>query len=150
MRAGSTIKKTLCHGVPALVSQSGLIVTATTSETPVLPEDPSLLAGRHFIGLGANRPEVRECPDALFLLLERLYIDTDAARTESGDMIAPLQSGRVEAGRVQRLGSAIAAGTVVSSGTTFFKSVGMAITDVFSAQRIYERALETGCGQQLI
>jgi len=73
--------------VEELLENSQVVITATTSCEPVLPDDEQLLRGKHFIGIGSYKPAVREFPRALFSLVKAVFTDTDHALEESGDLI---------------------------------------------------------------
>ena len=107
-----------------------------------------MLRGKHFIGIGSYKPAVREFPRALYNLLETIYIDTDHALKESGDLIVPLQEKWITKDQIKTLGKYIIKPTPRSE-TTFFKSVGMALFDVCAAKLIYEKATQKGRGQKI-
>lgn len=138
--------------VEDLLEQTQVVITATTSLDPVLPDDEALLAGRHFVGIGSYKPEVREFPRALFNLIERVYIDTEHALEESGDVIVPLRNGWLSREQVSTLGRFLTEDKTPSraqGATTFFKSVGMALFDVCASKLIYENAIRKGLGQKI-
>ncbi len=132
-----------------LVRQSEVIITATTSLQPVIPEDADF-TGKHFIGIGSYKPEMRELPDALFKNLETLVIDTNHAKTESGDVRIPLKKKLIPEDKILRLGRLINGTKRVDvSKTTFFKTVGMALFDLMAARMVYEKALEKNLGTEV-
>jgi len=113
-----------------------VIVVATSSETPVL-EGRWLSPGAHVNAVGAPRPTWRELDDDV-LARARLYVESrEAATRESGDVIA---AGRVFA----EIGEVVAGaqpGRQSAGEITLFKSVGVAIEDVASADLVYRTAL---------
>jgi alanine dehydrogenase len=120
----------------AAVRGADVIVTATTSRTPVL-HGAWLSPGAHVNAVGAPRPDWRELDDAL-LQQARLYVDSrEAALQESGDVRA---GGTI----VAELGE-VAAGTRPGRQTageiTLFKSLGQAVEDVVTADLVYKKAL---------
>lgn len=138
--------------VEELLEKSETIITATTSEKPVLPDDAELLRGRHFVGIGSYKPSMREFPETLFRLVDRVFIDTEHAIDETGDLIDPLREGWISRDRVQTMGSLLESGedpALLHNDTTLFKSVGMALFDVDAAGLIYRKALEKGLGQEV-
>jgi ornithine cyclodeaminase len=136
-----------CGSAEELVKSTQTIITATTSKTPVVPNQAALLQGRHFIGIGSYRPEMRELPDLLFSMIDELIVDTDTAKQESGDVRTPLESGIIGNDQVFRLGQLINGEKKIDvDTTTFFKSVGMALLDLTAAQKIYQKAIENGIG----
>src|SRR5262245_65564005 len=129
------------HGVRATataeeaVRGADLVVVATSSETPVL-EGRWRAPGAHVRGVGAARTARRHLDDDL-LARARLYVESrEAATRESGDVIA---AGRV----VAEIGEVVAGGQPgrQSDGEiTLFKSVGVAIEDVATADLVYRTA----------
>lgn len=133
-----------------VISNSEIIITATTSETPVLPDDQELLRGKHFIGLGSFKPEMQEFPESLYGLLDEMIIDTDLAKKESGDVRIPIERGWVNENKIYRLGQIMNKEIVIDdSETTLFKSVGMALFDLLTAEMIYKKAIEKGIGTEI-
>jgi len=137
----------ICKHPEEVVSQSEVIITATSSKTPVVPDDAKLLKGKHFIGIGSYTPDMREFPDSLFSMTNEIIIDTDHAKSESGDVKTPLEKNLIRENQLFRLGELINGKiTIDTANTTFFKSVGMALLDLLTAQTIYKKAKEKGIG----
>ena len=135
-----------------LLEHTQVVITATTSSEPVLPNEGELLEGKHFVGIGSYKPDVREFPQALFGLLKTVYIDTEHATDESGDIIVPLRNGWLRQDQIMTLGRFLIDNVPenrVRQKTTLFKSVGMALFDVCASILIYEKAIAKGLGQQI-
>jgi ornithine cyclodeaminase len=135
-----------------LARASEILITATTARQPVFPDDPSLFAGKHCVAIGSFEPEVREYPDALFSLVEKVWVDIDFAKEESGELILPLRSGILQESQLETLGHLIESGQPPArgpSGTTFFKTVGMALFDLTTARLAYANAVSKGLGTEL-
>jgi ornithine cyclodeaminase/alanine dehydrogenase-like protein (mu-crystallin family) len=135
-----------------LARASEILITATTARRPVFPDDPALFKGKHCVAIGSFEPEVREYPDALFGQVNKVWIDIDFAREESGELMIPLQSGLLQESQLETLGQFIQSGQPPArgpSGTTFFKTVGMALFDLTTARLAYANALEQGLGTRL-
>ncbi len=133
------------HGVHAAASAeeavrgADVVVTATTSQTPVLFGE-WLSPGAHVNAVGAARPDWRELDDGV-LSRARVYVDSrEAAMKESGDVIA--------AGEVVAEIGEVAAGTEPgrrsAEEVTLFKSFGLAVEDVAAAELVYRKALSGG------
>ena len=138
--------------VEDLLEKSQVVITATTSFEPVLPNKKEMLVGKHFVGIGSYKPSIREFPEALFNLLKTVFIDTDHALEESGDLIVPLQNNWIKAEQVMTLGRFLIENKPqndMKNETTFFKSVGMALFDVCASKLIYEKAIQKGLGQNI-
>lgn len=118
------------------VDGADVIVTATTSHVPVLCGG-WLSPGVHINAVGAPRPDWRELDDEV-LRRARLYVDSrPAAERESGDARAASEV-------VAELGEVVAgmqAGRRSAAEITVFKSLGLAVEDVASADLIYRKAL---------
>jgi ornithine cyclodeaminase/alanine dehydrogenase-like protein (mu-crystallin family) len=133
-----------------LVEQSEVIITATNSSRPVLPDDPGMLRNKHIIAIGSYKPQMRELPDSLFKLIDHCFVDVRFALEESGDIIHPIEMGLLKQKQVIPLGSLITGKVTVSTReTTLFKLVGMAIFDLFTAQWFYEKAGRLDAGEQV-
>ena len=130
-----------------LVQNSQVVITATTSDNPVIPDDKSILAGKQYIGIGSFKPEMREFPEVLFNILDHIFVDTDFAMKESGDLTQPLENGWIEKSNISTLGKLIIGKENVTQGATLlFKSVGMALFDLVVSQLIYQKAKEKKLG----
>ena len=90
-----------CKTVEELVKASDIICTATPSEEPVLPDDRELLEGKCIIAIGSYTPQMREIPDAIWDLVDKVYIELPYACEESGDLSQPLAEGRLTMDRVR-------------------------------------------------
>ena len=118
------------------VRGADVIVVATTSQTPVLLGE-WLSAGTHINAVGAPRPTWRELDDAV-LRAARIYVESrEAATRESGDVIA---AGRVDA-EIGEVVTGAKRGRESAGEITLFKSVGVAIEDVVTADLVYRKAL---------
>lgn len=108
------------------VRNADVIVTATSSKTPVL-HGAWLKTSCHVNAVGACRPEWRELDDDA--MRNVVFVDSrEGATKESGDVI--LSGGKIYA----EIGEALA-GKVPprASKTTIFKSLGMAVEDIAAA-----------------
>jgi len=131
------------HGVAAAASAkeavrgADVVVTATTSQTPVLSGE-WLSPGVHINALGAPRPDWRELDDEV-VRRSRVYVDSrEAAMKESGDIIA---AGEIFA-EVGEVVSGAKPARRSDEEVTLFKSLGLAVEDVATAELVYHKALE--------
>ena len=133
----------------AAVADSDIVVTATTSKTPVF--DGNLLRpGTHINSIGSFKPSVREVDDTT-VRRSRIFVDSiPLVLQEAGDLIIPMGKGIISERDIQAdLGELIAGkktGRKNAEEITFFKSVGMAVEDIAVAQRIYRKAEENNLG----
>jgi ornithine cyclodeaminase/alanine dehydrogenase-like protein (mu-crystallin family) len=137
--------------VNKLLEASEIVITATPSREPVLPDEEKLLKGKCFIGIGSYKPEMHEFPRSLYNLVEKVLIDTEHGLEESGDLITPLQEGWIRENQIIKFGAFIAAkkGGSARDETMLFKSVGMALFDIVVSELIYRNALQKGIGTAL-
>jgi ornithine cyclodeaminase/alanine dehydrogenase-like protein (mu-crystallin family) len=147
-RYAPTVRLTRCLNVSALLSKTSLIIAATTSPDPVLPDEPTLLLGKHFISIGSYKPTMQELPMSVYRLAGQLVIDSDAARAEVGDVMNPISAGVLRNEDIYHL-SELVTGSLNVGKTTVFKGVGLAIYDLFVAQTLYREALRASVGQKV-
>lgn len=144
------LKITNCSSAEDVVKSSEAIITATTSLKPVLPDIESLYKGKHIIGIGSYKPEMQELPDGLFKNLNQIFVDTEHAKRESGDLSIRLDNGIIQEDQIDTLGKLINKKIKIDdSQTTLFKSVGMALFDLIVAKKIYSNALKKGIGTEV-
>lgn len=143
--ANPAVEVVQCKTVEELVKASDIICTATPSATPVLPDDRELLRGKCIIAIGSYTPQMREIPDAVWDLVDKVYIELPYACEESGDLSQPLAEGRLTADRTVLMDQFLKSDAdeeAITKNTTYFKSVGMALFDVCVAQKLLEKAKE--------
>ena len=96
------------------------------------------MPGAHINAVGASRPDWRELDDEV-LRCARVYVDSrEAAMKESGDVIA---AGEIFA-EVGEVVSGAKPGRRSAEEVTLFKSLGLAVEDVATAELVYRKALE--------
>ena len=126
----------LAHSAEDAVRGADVIVVATTSRTPILRGE-WLSPGVHINAVGAARPDWRELDDHV-LHKAKLYVESrEAATRESGDVVA---AGSIFA----EIGEVVAGtkpGRQSEEEVTLFKSVGVAVEDLASAELVYREAL---------
>lgn len=136
------LKITRCRTSAELARDSEVIVTATNSSQPVFPDDPDLLTGKTFVGIGSYKPDCREYPKQLFRQLDQVFVDTPDAMHESGDLIDPIENGWIGKSSIHPIGNLVSRKiTLSSTPTKLFKTVGSAIFDLFAAKLVYENSL---------
>jgi len=120
------------HAAPSAaeaVRGADVVVVATTSQTPVL-SGAWLSPGTHINAVGAPRPTWR--------------VDSrEAATRESGDVIA---AGQVVA-EIGEVVTGAKRGRESAGEITLFKSVGVAIEDVVSADLVYRKAVQAAAAR---
>ena len=134
------------------VRVADVVVLATSATEPVVQSE-WIKAGAHVISVGGCRPDRREMDPAL-VQRGRLFVDSRAAAlAESGDIMMGIQEHRFSASHiVGELGELIAdkvEGRRSPRDVTIFKSIGLAVEDVVTADLVYRRAIAQDAGQEL-
>jgi alanine dehydrogenase len=153
------VKKDLAAeiGVPIEVAESAeasvrdadLVVTATTAKAPIVKSD-WLKPGVHINAVGSHRPDFREI-DGATLSHSKVVVDSrEAVMAECGDILLALKEKSVSESVIHaEIGEVLAGTRPGRSGAgevTLYKSVGIAIQDVATAQIVYHKALERKVG----
>jgi ornithine cyclodeaminase/alanine dehydrogenase-like protein (mu-crystallin family) len=142
------------HAMPvnsceAAVRESDIIISATTSSTPILL-GKWLAPGAHINAIGANYEHRRELDTAAVKAASFIAADDpEQARYEATDLIEPVKEGALSWDRVHSLADVVAGNVKARTSArdiTLFKSLGVAIEDVALAARAYEKALEQKAG----
>jgi len=131
------------------ISQADVICCATTSTDPVF-SDHHLKPDVHINGVGSYTPEMQEIPNET-ILRARLIVDSrQAALSEAGDIIQPIQEQIITERHIQaELGEIVVGekpGRLDPNQMTLFKSVGLAVQDAAAAQLALQNAKQMGLG----
>ena len=131
------------------VRGADLIVTATTAKQPVLSAE-WLKPGAHINAVGSHRPDLRELHGSI-MARSKVFVDSrEAIMAECGDVLLALAENSITADHMQaEIGEVLAGTKSGRTGTdevTLYKSVGIAIQDVATAQLVYHKALQKGVG----
>ena len=122
----------------AAVQNADIVSCATLSQTPLV-RGAWLRPGTHVDLVGAYMPTMREADDDA-VRMARVFIDTDAALAEAGDIVQPLAAGVIGqdaiAGTLFSLCRGEAQGRRDATEITLFKSVGSAIEDLAAASLV--------------
>ena len=139
-----------CGSVRDAVDRADIIVTATSSATPVLRRD-WVSGGAHINAIGACLPGAREL-DAATVAAAALFADSrESLRGESGDYLLAIDEDAIGPGHVRaEIGEVLtgaAAGRAGDAEITLFKSLGLAIEDLAAAALVYRKAIaaQAGC-----
>jgi ornithine cyclodeaminase len=124
----------------AAVEQADIVSCATLSREPLVRGE-WLRPGTHLDLIGGFTPGMREADDAA-VGRARVFIDTDAALAEAGDLIDPIARGVLRrediAGSLFSLCRGETPGRRSDAEITLFKSVGSALEDLAAAALAYE------------
>ena len=129
-----------------------IVVTATTSEDPVLRGE-WLRPGALVCAIGANDRRARELDNAVLERAAFVCCDSrEQSRLESGDLIEPVEQGLLDWLEVHELQDVVAGdlrGRASDDDVAVFKSNGIAAWDVAVGAEALRRAREQGVGREL-
>ncbi|HEV2334148.1 MAG TPA: ornithine cyclodeaminase family protein [Stellaceae bacterium] len=130
-----------CADLAAAVAAADIITCATLATEPLI-SGAWLHPGVHLDLVGGFTPDMRETDDAA-IARARVYVDTDAALDEAGDIVQPLRSGHLARERIVGDLAGLVRGTCPGrrepTEITLFKSVGTALEDLAAAQLAVSR-----------
>lgn len=136
----------------AVLKECDVICTATNAEAPLFLLD-ELKEGAHINAIGSFKPNMQELDPDILKNAKIIVDQKEACLTESGDLIKPINDGLFEAehimGEIGEYPLKQIEGRSSEKEITVFKSVGVAIQDFVVANRIYEKALLSGFGQEI-
>jgi alanine dehydrogenase len=132
-----------------VVKESDVIITATTSRSPVF-DGKHLRPGTHVNAIGGFTPAMQEV-DEETVRKAKVVVDTyEGCLSESGELLIPMQKGSFSKERIHSdlagLVSGKKPGRESPNEITLFKSVGTALEDLAAARLAYQKALERGMG----
>jgi ornithine cyclodeaminase/alanine dehydrogenase len=147
-------------GIPIEVASSAaealrnadLVVTATTAKTPIV--SPELLKpGAHINAVGSHRPDLREL-DGATVARAKLVVDSrEAMMAECGDILLAIEEKAIGKDHIHAEIGEVLAGKKSSRSNpeeiTIYKSVGIAIQDVATANLVYRKAVEHRVGTNI-
>ena len=135
------------ESVRAAVEHCPIVVTVTTSRTPVVPADA--VAPRTLIcAAGSNWPNKSELDVGLVARCSPIVCDqVEACRLEAGELIQAERAGAFDWGRAIELSDLVAGKVDLACGDgdrpespRLFKSVGLALEDVALAAEVVRRS----------
>ncbi len=149
LTAATGVEVTACGSAAEAVTGAGLVVTATSSPTPVL-ERAWLAEGTHINAVGACLPHQRELDSATMATAAVFADSRESALAESGDVRLAIAEQafppvhiRAEIGELL---SGTALGRAGDREITVFESLGLAAEDLAAAQGVYRNAARAGAG----
>ena len=135
--------------VASAVRDADVIVTATNSREPVLKRE-WLKQGAHINAVGSSIPAAREI-DTATMVAATLFVDRrESTLHESGDYLFAAKEGAIGPAHIRaEIGELLIGeqlGRSFPEEITLFKSLGLAVEDLASAQFLYKMALAKGVG----
>ncbi len=134
------------------VEKADIIVTATSSLTPVLNFE-WLKSNVHINAIGSVKPHAQEL-DCEVVKRAKLFVDSkESVKKETGDYLIPLAKGMISNDHpITEIGELLQSPRLFKRSTndvTVFKSVGLPIEDLVIAEYIYKEALRLGIGTKM-
>ena len=126
-----------------------LIVTATTAVEPIVRSE-WISAGAHLNVVGASTPNAREV-DSATMAAASLFVDRrESTLNEAGDYLFAARDGVIGPNHIRaEIGEVLIGekpGRTSPGEITLFKSLGIAIEDLFAAEHLYRKAREAKVG----
>jgi ornithine cyclodeaminase/alanine dehydrogenase-like protein (mu-crystallin family) len=131
------------------VNGADLIVTATTAREPILKRE-WISAGAHLNVVGSSVRTTREV-DSATMAAARLFVDRrESTLNEAGDYLFAAREGAIGPEHIEaEIGELLIGerqGRTSDDEITLFKSLGLGIEDLASAEYLYHKARSAGAG----
>ncbi|MBU3188981.1 ornithine cyclodeaminase family protein [Clostridium bowmanii] len=134
------------------VVDADIITVVTSSKTPVF--DGTLVKkGALISGVGSYTPFMQEIDEFTVCNANSIFVDSlDSVLVEAGDLIIPLDKGLIGKDKISgELGDVLLGklkGRKNEEEIIIFKTVGIAIQDIITADAIYKKAVSLGIGTE--
>jgi len=137
------------ESVQSAVRDADLIVTATTAPKPILQRD-WIPSGAHLNVVGSSIPTTREV-DTATMAASSLFVDRrESTLNEAGDYLFAAKEDAIGPDHIKaEIGELLigqAQGRTSADEITLFKSLGLAVEDLASAEYVYRQAKEKQAG----
>jgi alanine dehydrogenase len=137
--------------VKEAVTGMDVVTTTTPSRTPLVLSK-WVDEGTHINAMGADAPGKQELETKL-ILRSKIIIDDWEQASHSGEINVPLSEGTLGKGDIHaKLGDVIIGnkmGRNCDNEITVFDSTGLAVQDIATAWKVYEKALKRGIGHKM-
>ncbi|WP_366658377.1 ornithine cyclodeaminase family protein [Fodinicurvata sp. EGI_FJ10296] len=134
------------------VREADIVVAATTAHDPVFSGD-DLRLGTFVAAAGAYEASMREVDSRTIARSTKWVVDSRAdCLDHAGDLVAPMKEGIITADQVSEIADLVSgrrSGRENDDEITYFKSIGVPIQDLMTAQHIERRALERSIGTMI-
>ena len=139
----------LVGSVAEAVAEADIVAVATTARSPVVA-GAALRPGTFVVSAGAHDPAAREVDSEVVARAAKRVIDSRADSLDNvGDLLVPIEEGVIAAADVAEISEVVAGtrpGRENAEEITYYKSLGVPIQDLVTAQYIEARAIERGVG----
>ncbi len=123
------------------LKEADIITTATGSRVPLF-ERTHIKPGVHINAVGGYKPHMQELPVEIIRDARVVVDQKEACLKEAGDLVIPFKNGIVNPdhilGEIGELITGRITGRVSDNDITVFKSVGIAVQDLYIANAVYE------------
>lgn len=142
----------VCKTAQDAVINANIICTVTAAAEPIVKGE-WISPGTHINAVGSSFATKREL-DSEAVRRAKVYVDRrESALAEAGDLLIPMREGVITEAHIRgEIGALLrgdAPGPDSSDDITLFKSLGIAVEDLASAQYLYSRAIATETGTSL-
>eukprot|EP01095_Lingulamoeba_sp_RSL-Kostka_P001191 TRINITY_DN11695_c0_g1_i1.p1 TRINITY_DN11695_c0_g1~~TRINITY_DN11695_c0_g1_i1.p1 ORF type:complete len:328 (+),score=100.26 TRINITY_DN11695_c0_g1_i1:292-1275(+) len=136
-----------CETVQECVENCDIICGVSSARDPIVKGE-WIKVGCHINAVGACTPVTREF-DSESVIKSKLYTDSKTSITnEAGEYIIPLNEGSIQEdhllGEIGDVLNGIVEGRTNDEEITFFKSLGIAVEDLASAEYVFHKCEEDG------
>jgi ornithine cyclodeaminase/alanine dehydrogenase-like protein (mu-crystallin family) len=132
--------------------EADIICTSTSSPKPVF-NDANIKRGAHINGVGSYRSDMAEIPFETIKRAKVVVDQKEGCLAEAGDLTQPIQQGLYKADDIHgELGEIVTEkvmGRATQEDVTVFKSVGIAVQDLVTADLALRLAEKSGIGQKI-
>ncbi len=137
------------NSVQSAVDGADIICTTTSAPEPIL-QGHWIASGAHINAVGSSVPFTREL-DTAAIVKSKMFVDRrESTINEAGDFLFPKKEGAITDDHILgEIGDILLEkikGRITHDEITLFKSLGLAIEDLASANHIYKKAVEQGVG----
>ena len=133
------------------VKGADVVVTVTPANKPVLKTE-WIEKGTHINAMGADAPGKQELESGI-LKKSKIFIDCWEQARHSGEINVPVAEGIITRDDITaKIGDVIIGktpGRDSDEDITIFDSTGLAVQDIVTAWKVYEKALESGIGTNI-
>ena len=147
VRHGVTVEA--AADIASAIAGADIVCTTTSAREPVLFAE-MLEPGMHINAVGASIPSWREIDPGVLPLVSLFTDRRESLRNEAGEFIDAVKTGLVEQGLVvPEIGEVLNGdhpGRTSETEITLFRSLGLAVEDIASAQLVYQRAVKESVG----
>ena len=138
----------LVESPAAAIAEADIVIAATTAHEPVF-DGRALRPGTFVVAAGAFESTTREVDSETIRRAAKWVGDSLECLPDAGDLVIPMAEGILEEAQVAGIADVVAGnrpGRVSDDEITYYKSMGVPIQDLITAQHIERRAEEQGIG----